>query len=148
MTFADDYNLRNPDLVKINDIADAVDALSGTPVVYTPTFSAEGSMTYTSVTIFRSTYAKVGNLLILNFRSSAGTIGGTPSSYINITTPIAITNTFEGAHSAFFLYENGAWKTGTVTTAATGNVRVYKPDASVFTAGDCYFGYTIICPLA
>lgn len=54
---------------------------------WTPTFSAGGSMTYTSITLTHARYTVVGKTVTFNIKAS-GTTGGTASTYIAFTPPI------------------------------------------------------------
>lgn len=61
-------------------------------LTYTPTYSASGSMTYTSVTTNLAIY-KLNNNYCFLVVSSTGTTGGTAAGELRCTTPIARNNT-------------------------------------------------------
>lgn len=54
---------------------------------WTPTVTVVAPMTISAVTISRASYLQIGKFVFVRIRMSA-TIGGTPSSTIQVTTPI------------------------------------------------------------
>jgi hypothetical protein len=57
---------------------------------YTPSYSAKGSMTWTSITTYIAQFRVIGSEVLL-YLSCSGTIGGTLSNYIYVTTPVTTT---------------------------------------------------------
>lgn len=60
---------------------------------WVPTFTASGSMTYTSVTANKAVYHQVGKLVFFRIDAS-GTTGGTASNTLFFTLPVAAKDTF------------------------------------------------------
>lgn len=97
---------------------------------YTPTYSAGGSMTFSSVTTDLARFKIIGNSVLLNLRFH-GTTGGSASTYIQATIPVTLAQAADGgcfiidaANNAgfcqiygtnsigFFKYDSGNWGIG------------------------------------
>lgn len=77
----------------INDVADSIEGIftSTFPATWsswTPTYSASGSMTFTTVTTQYGRYLQIGKLVFFQLWAS-GTTGGTANTTISATLPIA-----------------------------------------------------------
>ncbi len=60
----------------------------GSPKACTPTYGANGSMTFTSVTTSTCSYTQIGKFVFIRF-DITGTTGGTASDEITISMPVA-----------------------------------------------------------
>lgn len=100
---------------------------------YTPTYGANGSMTFTGTSTEVAQYIRIGSYALVWVRVT-GTTGGTANTYITITTPFTIANItrFVG---------NGAWvddstrKGAFVVPNDTTSVAVGKYDLSNYGLG-------------
>ena len=110
---------------------------------YTPTFSANNSMTYTSVTtqsVAGSTtllkYTVTGNVVEIDFMFE-GTVGGTPSSELRFTLPPSFNLPTGRVRSTCVVFNNSVWTTGAVEIqSADGFARVMLESISgSWTAG-------------
>lgn len=95
MGWADTYNLRDKDNCKINDIADAFEALqtASGPLVYTDysgsiTWGGGGSMTVTNPSTEVAEYCQIGELVHFYMYDSTLTIGGTPHATLWCSLPV------------------------------------------------------------
>jgi hypothetical protein len=154
MTYADDFNLRAKELIKINDIADAIDAINGQInanwTAYTPTYGGSGSMTYTSITTFHASYLVIGKLVFIAIRTTAGTIGGTPSTTITVSCPSGITLVNTGAPNFSRVFDNGAWVSvgGVLDRVNNTTFGASRGDNANWTAGTAHFGGLFIWTIA
>jgi hypothetical protein len=100
---------------------------------WTPSYSASGSMTYTSVTTNRAKYLQLGKLVFFTL-SATGTTGGTASNAIIATLPVT------AAYSPIIFaggYDDGGGTalTGIGQGSGTGSLAVSKADKSNFGLG-------------
>jgi hypothetical protein len=127
---------------KIAELEDKINALrtievGGVWADWTPSYSAAGAMTYTSVTTDEARYCVVGNLLHYKIRAN-GTTGGTANPEIYFTSPLNRIDTVAyGGAAAAFLYDNGD-KAGIVTFFGNSQntIRVSKYDGSNWGLGE------------
>lgn len=89
MAYAD--NIRSA-TATMNDVATLIEGIfaSGYPATWTswtPSYSASGSMTYTSVTTEYGKYIQVGKLILFILRAT-GTTGGSASDALVFTPPV------------------------------------------------------------
>ncbi len=102
---------------------------------YTPTYGANGSMTYTSVTTTISRFRISGKKCELQIRA-VGTIGGTPSTNITITPPVNSANVYSSLAGAC-IYDGGSPRcTARVLFDNSASlISIGKYDGSTYTAG-------------
>lgn len=103
---------------------------------WTPTLSAAGAMTYTSTTITKARYYRVGKLVFYAI-SITGTVGGTPNTYLSFTLPIATVSGYQNP-AGIFVVDGGATPntvSGWNNYGSTTRVDVYRYDKASYTAG-------------
>lgn len=104
---------------------------------WTPTYSAGGSMTFTSVTTNIARYVIIGKTV--HFQIGAkGTTGGTASNYIGFTLPITAANTDQtdvGGGAMIIDGSSGDGAGAWATLLAGDIVRVFKPDFANWALG-------------
>lgn len=102
---------------------------------YTPTWSAGGSMTYTSVTSERARFCIQGTTVTVAIRGN-GTTGGSADQFIYVTTP---TNMFgdgyNSPHTGAYCHDGGGRAGVVVDTGVANKVRICKYDGSVWGLG-------------
>lgn len=59
---------------------------------WTPTLTADGSMTFTGTSIARARYAQIGKVVMFQIEFT-GTVGGTPSTNLQFTLPVTAAST-------------------------------------------------------
>lgn len=74
-------------------------------LVWTPTYSAAGSMTYTSITTYYANYQLENAKIHFTLRAT-GTVGGTPSTNIDVTAPFVNSKSVQAIHLAATLYDS------------------------------------------
>jgi hypothetical protein len=74
-------------------------------LVWTPTYSANGSMTYTSITTYYANYQLENAKIHFTLRAT-GTVGGTPNTDINATVPFVHSKGANNIHLAAALYDS------------------------------------------
>ena len=84
---------------------------------YTPSLSANGSMTYTSTTVNLARFKMDGNMVTLVVNHT-GTVGGTPNTTISATLPVNCKNDY--TYCANNIFNNGANAVG-YSGVATSN---------------------------
>jgi hypothetical protein len=94
---------------------------------WAPTYSASGSMTYTSVTTTVATYKIINERTELQIRTSAGTTGGTASTEIRASMPFARASSRENITGCLYR-DGGADLLGIAVTVT--ELRVLKADSS------------------
>jgi hypothetical protein len=104
---------------------------------WTPTYTPNGSMTFTSVTTTTARYKKNGKTLMFELNVS-GTTGGSASSNITFTLPSGIT-TKNSSYLVCYMNNNGTGTTGYVRFDGSNNAGLYKIDAGNFTLGTTGF---------
>lgn len=104
---------------------------------WTPTYTPNGSMTFTSVTTTTARYKKNGKTLMFELNVS-GTTGGTASNNISFTLPSGITAK-NSSYLVCFMNNNGTGTTGYVRFDGTNNAVLYKIDGGNFTLGTTGF---------
>lgn len=101
---------------------------------WTPTVTASGSMTVSSVTINHAEYEEGNNTVDINFSFDA-TLGGTVSNQIYITTPLTISTDWAMSGTAL-IQTGGAWGMGAIYGDHTSSaIRVFKSDLSSYSSG-------------
>jgi hypothetical protein len=90
-----------------------------------PTYSASGSMTYTSVTTVKSVYQITNRTLNISLASS-GTTGGTASTQINATLPITLASTTNGAYSFSGIAEDTSPIGAAINNSSNNIIRFIK----------------------
>jgi hypothetical protein len=95
---------------------------------YVPSFTAGGSMTFTSTTAHVAKYKKNGKTVFLEVWVT-GTIGGTPSSLIVCSLPAGITPQNTGNYTPCAIKDNGAWENGLMEFGASDGVYFRKAAA-------------------
>ena len=131
--FSTEYPISNQAIIA-SAVSD-LDSPQGWPDWFTwvPTFSANGSMTYTGVTPQLGKYRVTGRMIHFVFRA-LGTLGGTASNGIHVTlpvTPMALTGQFipvTGGNNETTL------GIGTLDTIV-GRVTIFRYDSLNFTLG-------------
>ena len=107
--------------------------LGGAWQTWVPSYSASGSMTYTSVTTTKARYMLVGKTFIYELRAS-GTTGGTASSTITFTLPVTLqSNDSQSCGSS--IVTDGATISGVSFPGSTTSVSIRRGDASNFGLG-------------
>ena len=106
---------------------------------YTPTATPGGSMTFGSVAIDYAKYFRIGKLCFISIYLS-GTIGGTPTSYIDISLPSNASS--KGAIAVNASVDNDQPLPCRASGQAVGTIRIIKgPNTSAsqkFAAGTAY----------
>jgi hypothetical protein len=100
-------------------------------LTWTPTFTAAGSMTYTSVTTTVAIYKITNENININFRST-GTTGGTASTSIDVSLPFDLSGIFYRFPCYTFDSSGNRIGWGDVITSA---IKIYKIDTSNFGLG-------------
>lgn len=100
---------------------------------YTPTYTPDGTMTYGTVTTDYARYKISADRLQVNVRAT-GTIGGTPSTFITVTSP------FSAGNSSYWLGSarsdsNGAEVGFLSDSGSASSFRVNRYNGSNWTAG-------------
>lgn len=90
---------------------------------WTPTYSAGGSMTYSSVTSNVARYCTIGSTVMFQLVAT-GTTGGTASTYVSFTLPVAPANTGDANVSGGCRCGDGG--------GVAGHYRYDNSDAAVF----------------
>lgn len=117
-----------------------LDFFPGKWTAWTPTYTASGSMTYTSVTTRVARYRKVGRQIEFYFHAT-GTTGVSGSQSIFATLPLAsttIAGTTRFSYASNVVNSGGSISAGASFTDATSNsdkVEVRRADASAWTLG-------------
>lgn len=88
-----------------DDIADLIEGIgvSGHPLTtatWSPSYSASGSMTYTSVTTSLAAYVRIGKIVLFSLFAT-GTTGGSASTSLIATLPVTADATFTSANAPF-----------------------------------------------
>lgn len=122
----------------------AWDHVSGIPeqwATWSPSYSATGSMTFTSVTTFYAKYQVVGKTCYFAI-SALGNVGGTASTSLKFTVPVAMsaTGAFGGGCAA---QDNSAWKGGFYQAFDTSTAQVSRYDGASFTVGGVQGGFQV-----
>lgn len=102
---------------------------------FTPTFGANGSMTFNGVTVNHAVYERVTESLVWVSVSVDGTIGGTPSTYITVSAPIASTgpdNQGFGCYISDITTQEGGFVD---FRSGPGEFRIFRSDRANWTAG-------------
>jgi len=126
---------------KIAELEDKINALrtievGGVWADWTPSYSAGGAMTFTSVTTDEARYCVVGNLLHYKIRAN-GTTGGTASTVIQFTVPINRADTVVHSSAASVWLYDGGDKAGMAAFYNTANtIMVAKYDGSNWGLGE------------
>lgn len=112
-------------------------------LTWTPTYSASGSLTYTSISTYRARYKVSGGQLLLDF-SSAGTTGGTASNTITVTIP------FNNSNGSILYYpavvgDGATGAGGSFINDATNIINFRKYDSSNFGLGGARVVGSNIC---
>lgn len=103
-------------------------------MTYTPTPSASGSMTWTSVTIGRADYIINGRNIDITVRGN-GTTGGTASNALYYTVPFGTTDTSNAPLGYGTVVDNASAPTPARVTIGSGTpqiIQTYKADNSNF----------------
>ena len=123
-----------------DDIADLIEGIgsSSHPLAWTtwsPTYSASGSMTFTSVTTNYAKYLRIGKLIIFAIKAT-GTTGGTPDTTLQFTLPVTASSDAVTGNSPFSAFTNDSSTVGGfgfVSSSTVGGVRKY--DATNYASG-------------
>lgn len=115
-----------------DDIADLIEGIfsSGFPLefsTWSPSYSASGSMTFTSVTTDVAKYIRIGDL-VLFFIKATGTTGGTPDTTLQFTIPITASSNAVSANSALVAFTADTSTVGGygfISTTTVAGVRKY-----------------------
>jgi len=125
---------------KINELEDKINALKtiqtgGIWTAWTPSYSASGSMTYTSVTTNFARYSLVGKICFIRLQAT-GTTGGTASTSIIFTAPF-LNNASSGQNFFTTIVTDTTSTTGWSALLSSGsqNVSVLKYDSSNYGLG-------------
>lgn len=116
---------------------------------WTPSYSASGSMTFTSVTTRIALLCLKGRTCILQIQAD-GTVGGTPSESLRFSLPIAAASQWvlNGAGVGFDGGITLGVTSGNLNLAPTTVVDVYKHNGAVWTAGAAWIGVGLSYPIA
>jgi hypothetical protein len=104
---------------------------------WTPTYTPNGSMTFSSVTTTTARYKKNGKTFMFELNVS-GTTGGTASNSISFTLPSGVTAK-NSSYLVCFMNNNGTSTSGYVRFDGTGTASLYKIDGGNFTLGTTGF---------
>lgn len=112
---------------------DNIDIASDQWTDWTPTYTPNGAMTYSSVTTTFARYKIVGKEL--RFRIAVtGTVGGVPSNYIAFSLPATVVN--EQPSASVVLTDNALTPVvGSITLASTTSYAFWRFDRASYTAG-------------
>jgi hypothetical protein len=113
-------------------------------LTYTPVITPSGSMTYETVTVVHARY-KVGENTVILQVNTTGTIGGTPSSSINVSTPLStLTSSFQG----YGRVDNYGSKIVSIGSDNAAYFTCYSYDGAVWGAGaNAWIFVTVHYPL-
>ena len=115
---------------------------------YTPTYDADGSMTYTSVTTAYCKFSIIGTMVVFKLRAS-GTTGGTLSPAIGFTVPINMANSGYCAQSGATVHDGGKWISGFVADRGTNSsLFTLRYDAANYGLGTVYITAQVIYEMA
>jgi len=132
MAYADTVRNSSATLETVADSIDGIFAASGVISLstYAPTYSASGSMTFTSVTAGYARYWRTTDLVRVSVYAT-GTIGGTLGQFIYVSLPVAPAMTGEPL-VAFYRSAGGTPKLAIayVNSTTGDHVAVGMPDAS------------------
>jgi hypothetical protein len=83
MTHSDNYNLRDKNLVNLNDIADAIDGILPVFTAWVPSsYYTNSAATWTSITATANVYCRFGDLIFINGSFSGTLSADTVALYI------------------------------------------------------------------
>ena len=102
-----------------------------------PTYSGNGSMTWTSVTTNTFAYQQRGNMVTLAWYQSAGTVGGTPNTVLRMALP----NGFVGSKlivNQHFYLNNSANGVGRCYCNSNNEIALEILTSTAWTAGTAY----------
>jgi len=118
-------------IASMDDVADLIEA-GQTWATWSPTYSANNSMTYTSVTTTSARYIQFGKLIIFQLQAS-GTVGGTPSTELRATLPATAAVTI--SPFAAQCVDGGATIGGCGYISGTTLIAVTRYDVASWSAG-------------
>jgi len=102
---------------------------------WTPTYSANGSMTFTSVTTHIARYCQIGKIVFFQIEAR-GTTGGTASDGLEFTLPITNKNTLDSDIAGGCIVVDGVYLSGLFYLVGGGStIRVKKYDNSNYSLG-------------
>lgn len=136
MAFAD--SIRNEEYTR-EELADLLEQMSGTWANWTPTYTAEGSGTFTSITKVTAAYLELPNIIFYNIHFN-GTVGSSPR-YITASLPAgkgAGTYDFQMAH-ALIDVGSGDVIGSAIIRNSTDNIRFYNSTDTDLTSGSTVF---------
>lgn len=107
---------------------------SQTGTSWTPTYTASGSMTYTSVTTTVAKYIQVGKLVYF-YLSATGTTGGTTNNTIYFTLPVTAASTSGAIFAANISPAGGVAVGGFATLNTTSQAGFRRYDSGNITLG-------------
>jgi hypothetical protein len=138
----DDYALANSAIT--NPFYSYADDPQGFPhwFTYTPTITPNASMTYTSLSYAYNKFTINGGICTFIVRVS-GTVGGTPSTYMSVTMPIAHSNSNAVGGSAN-VDSNNSVMGKILDSGGTTAVRVWRYDGGNWTAGTSRYIFATI----
>jgi hypothetical protein len=121
-----------------DDIADLIEGIfaSTFPLTWTswsPSYSAGGSMTYTSVTTSTGRYIQIGKLVFFKLIAT-GTTGGSASTHVKFTLPVNQSTTHYSTGSGF-INEAGTITAGFLQYNSTTTMEVHHYNDANWTLG-------------
>jgi hypothetical protein len=137
MTHSDNYNLRDKNLVNLNDIADAIDGILPVFAAWVPSgYSTSSAVTWTSVTATAAYYCRFGDLIFVNGMFS-GTLSGDVLALYVEGLPVAAHATSGAAWpvSVQALIGGVGYAGAGAVEMASNRVSAVKYDRSNFTTG-------------
>lgn len=117
----------------IKDSAIAHTGITATWSTWSPSVSCSGSMTFTGITVDTARYIQIGKMVFVTFFIT-GTVGGTPSSSIFVTTPVTAASATAG-NTATRLPTTGGHLTGWLYLQTTTAFNLSLEGFANFAAG-------------
>jgi hypothetical protein len=115
---------------------------------YTPTYGSVGAGTsYTSVATFRANYTQIGKLLVLNVRTTAGDVTGSPT-HLTVSTPVAVSDALSGGVPQFAAVFVPSENWGFVGCYGANAVSVTAEGGAAWSAGNRALGFNIVLAAA
>lgn len=128
----------------MNGVADLIEGIftSTFPLswlTWVPTYSASGTMTFTSVTTSYAYYIRIGGLVLFHI-SASGTVGGTPSTGLRFTVPVTALN---GTAFGCVASDNGIVITSSAFLTSLTVAEVFKTSGGNWTATGLNGAFTV-----
>ena len=130
MSISSDFDLRNEDVLRMENVADAIDQLAGDNFAsYTPTIEGGGSMTISGLTINYARWFQAGKKIVVQVDFTA-TLGGTAASSVEVSIPVSVG--FQSIPSLFAQPSNAGTQGAGGSFVSGAQIDIRKSDGTNF----------------